>query len=95
MVTWPQWLGLLFWAVVTGVLVAAGAWCHRFGARLALGALFAGALVPVGLMILARYLIRTWPGTTGPLDEPALTLLLVAYSLIAPWVLGKIIALLA
>jgi hypothetical protein len=94
MVTWPQWLALLLWAVVTGVLVAVGTWRHRFGPRLALGALIAGALVPVGLMIVARAMIRIWPGTTGPMDEPVLTLLLLAYSAVAPWALGRMMTLL-
>jgi hypothetical protein len=94
MVTWPQWLALLLWALVTGLLVAVGTWRHRFGPRLALGALIGGALVPVGLMILARAMIRIWPGTTGPMDEPVLTLLLLAYSVAAPWTLGRIMTVL-
>jgi hypothetical protein len=94
MVTWPQWLELLAWAVLTGVLVAAGARRHRFRSLLALAALIAGALVPVGLVILAKALVRIWPGTTGPMDEPVLTLLLLAYSLVVPWTLGRIITIL-
>jgi len=90
-VTWPQWLELLAWGVVTGVLVAAGTCRHRFTPFLALGALIAGALVPVGLVILATALVRIWSGTTGPMDEPVLTLLLLAYSLVVPWTLGRII----
>ena len=91
-VTWPQWLELLAWGVVTGALVSAGTCRHRFTPLLALSALIVGALVPVGLMILATALVRIWPGTTGPMDEPVLTLLLVAYSLVVPWTLGRIIA---
>jgi hypothetical protein len=92
MVTWPQWLELFLWALVTGALVAAGTWRHRFGLRLALCALVAGALVPVGLITLATALVRIWPGTTGPMDEPILTLILLAYSLVVPWTLGRIIS---
>jgi uncharacterized membrane protein YozB (DUF420 family) len=91
MVTWLQWLELFSWAVVTGVLVAAGTYRHRFGLLLALGAVLAGALVPVGLITLATALVRIWPGTTGPMDEPVLTLILLAYSLVVPWTLGRII----
>jgi hypothetical protein len=91
-VTWSQWLELLAWGVVTGALVAAGARRHGLTSLLALGALMAGALVPVGLIILANALVRIWPGTSGPMDEPVLTLLLLAYSLVVPWTFGRIIA---
>jgi hypothetical protein len=90
-VTWPQWLEFLAWGVATGALVAAGMYRHRFGALLALGALIAGALVPVGLVFLATALVRIWPGTTGPMDQPVLTLLLLAYSLAVPWALGRVV----
>jgi len=76
---------------MTGALVAASTRRHRLRPFLAFGALIAGALVPVGLVILASALVRIWPGTTGPMDEPVLTLLLLAYSLVAPWTLGRII----
>jgi len=94
-VTWPQWLEFFLWAVVTGALVATGtyrqAFRHRSGSLPALGALLAGALVPVGLVILATALVRIWPGTTGPFDAPALTSILLAYSLVVPWTFGRII----
>jgi len=90
-VTWPQWLELFAWGVVTGALLAAGTCRHPFTPLLALSALIAGALVPVGLVILATELVRIWPGTTGPMDQPVLTLLLIAYSLLVPWTLGRII----
>jgi hypothetical protein len=91
MMTWPQWLELFLWALVTGALVAAGTCRRQFGLRLALGALLAGAIVPVGLLTLATALVRIWPGTTGPMDEPVLTLILLAYSLVVPWTIGRII----
>lgn len=88
---WSQWLGLGAWAVVAGALVSAGVRRSSFGLRLAVMALFAGALVPVGLVFVAGALNHVWPGTTGPGDVPALTLLLLLYSLVFPWALGRAI----
>ncbi len=88
LLTWSQWLGLGAWAVVTGALVSAGARRLSLGLLLAVVALFAGALVPVGLVLFAGALNHVWPGTTGPTDVPALTLLLLLYSLVFPWALG-------
>jgi hypothetical protein len=89
LVTWPQWLGLGAWAVLTGALVATGVRRSLVGTLLPVMALFAGALVPVGLVFLAGALNHVWPGTTGPTDAPALTLLLLLYSLVVPWGLGR------
>lgn len=76
LVTWPQWLGLGTWAVIAGALVSTGIRCSPVGTLLPVMALFAGALVPVGLVFFAGALNHVWPGTTGPTDAPALTLLL-------------------
>jgi hypothetical protein len=89
LMTWPQWLGLGAWAVLTGVLVSAGVRRSLVGTLLPVMAFFAGALVPVGLVFFAGALNHVWPGTTGPTDAPALTLLLLLYSLVVPWGLGR------
>jgi hypothetical protein len=91
-VTWVQWLGLIVWASLTGALIAAGTSHRAPGLLIALSALIAGAVVPIGLLLFAGALNHVWPGTTGPLDRPLLTLLLLAYSLITPWSLGRAIA---
>jgi hypothetical protein len=89
LVTWPQWLGLGAWAVLTGALVSTGVRRSLVGSLLPVMALFAGALVPVGLVFFAGALNHVWPGTNGPTDAPALTSLLLLYSLVVPWGLGR------
>lgn len=91
LLTWSQWLGLGAWTVVTGALVSAGVRRSSLGLPLAVMALFAGALVPVGLVFAAGALNHVWPGTSGPTDVPALTLLLLLFSLVFPWALGRAI----
>ena len=66
LVTWPQWLGLGAWAGVTGALVSTGVRRSLVGTLLPVMALFAGAIVPVGLVLFAGALNHVWPGTTGP-----------------------------
>jgi hypothetical protein len=89
LVTWPQWLGLGAWAAITGALVSTGVRRSVVGTLLPVMAFFAGALVPVGLVFFAGALNHVWPGTNGPTDAPALTLLLLLYSLVVPWGLGR------
>jgi hypothetical protein len=89
LVTWSQWLGLGAWAVITGALVSAGVRRSSLGILMALMALSAGALVPVGLAFFAGALNHVWPGTSGPTDVPVLTLLLLLYSMVVPWALGR------
>jgi hypothetical protein len=89
LVTWAQWLGLGAWAVLTGALVSTGVRRSLMGTLPPVIALFAGALVPVGLVFFAGALNHVWPGTTGPTDAPALTSLLLIYSLVVPWGLGR------
>jgi hypothetical protein len=69
LVTWPQWLGLGAWAVLTGALVSTGVRRSLAGTLLPVMALFAGTLVPVGLVFFAGALNYVWPGTTGPIDS--------------------------
>jgi hypothetical protein len=88
-VTWPQWLGLGAWAVIAGALVSTGVRRSLVGTLLHVMALFAGALVPVGLVFFAGALNHAWPGTTGPTDAPALTLLLLLFLLVVPSGLGR------
>jgi len=92
LMTWPQWLGLIAWAAISGILAAPGVRRHAFRLPLALTAFMAGALIPVGLVFLAHALNHVWPGTTGPLDQPLLTLMLLVYALVIPWVLGRAIS---
>jgi hypothetical protein len=90
--TLPQWSALIAWAGLTGVLIALSARRHRLGLRLALATFIAGAFVPVCLVLLAGQLNKIWPGSTGPLDRPFLTLILVVSSLVIPWTLGRVIS---
>jgi hypothetical protein len=101
-VTAGPYVALIVWAAITGALVAAGtrgrAWPARWrNARLPLaafsgGAAFAaGALVPMGLTWLHGSLGRVWPDAEGLADAPLMTLLLFAYSLLIPWLLGRLI----
>jgi hypothetical protein len=91
MVTASQWTALIAWAATTGFLVAAGTRRRRSNSMLPLTAFVAGALVPVGLTFLGGALGRLWPGSNGPAAAAVMTLLLVAYSLAAPWLLGRLI----
>ena len=91
LVTWPQWLALVVWAAISGILAAYGVRRRAFRFPLALTTVIAGAFIPVGLLLLARALNHVWPGTAGPLDQPIMTLLLLAYALVIPWVLGRAI----
>jgi hypothetical protein len=88
-VSGPQWLGLIVWAAVTGALISVGLRRCSLGIWLGLAAMLAGAVVPVGLVFVAGGLNHVWPGTTGPTDVPALTLVLLVYSLVSPWLLGR------
>jgi hypothetical protein len=88
-----QWRFLLLWAALTGGVfcLALGPDAIRMPARL-LG-LAAGALVPLGLFLLAQLLVHYWPeirATAGPWDRPQFTLLLMIYGIAAPWLLGRL-----
>jgi hypothetical protein len=97
-----QCAAVIAWAAITGALVAAGtrgrAWPVRWrSGRLPLAAFagcaafVAGTLVPMGFTLLAGSLGRVWPNTEGPFDAPVMTVLLMAYSLLIPWLLGRLI----
>jgi hypothetical protein len=101
-VTPGQCVALIAWAATTGALVTAGTWGRAWPARWRSGrlplaafagcaAFVAGALVPMGLTLLSSSLGRVWAGTQGPFGAPVMTLLLVAYSLLIPWLLGRLI----
>jgi hypothetical protein len=89
-----QWLGLIAWAALTGALVSTGVRRRSLALPLAIAAALAGGIVPVGLVFLAGALNHVWPDTKAPTDVPALTLILILYSLVTPWVLGRAIRLL-
>jgi hypothetical protein len=101
-VTPAQCIALIAWSATTGALLAGGTWGRAWpmrwrNARLpflvcaACAAFVAGALVPMGFTLLAGSLGHVWPNTEGPFDAPVMTLLLVAYSLLIPWLLGRLI----
>jgi hypothetical protein len=79
------------WVVITGVLIAAGSRRVPINRSRALAAFAAGALVPIGLVLLGHSLSKFWPNTTGPTDAPLMALLLALYSLGMPWLLGHLI----
>ncbi len=83
-VTWVQRLGLFVWASLTGILVAAGTRHRVLGLLLALSALTAGAVVPIGLVLLAGALNHVWPGTTArsAASDSAAARLLAHHSLV-------------
>lgn len=93
MTTLPQLLIVASWAALTGGLFALG-----FGSGPALPrthyfAALSGAAVPVGMVVLGGILGRLWPQfreTTGPLDRPLLTLPLIVYGVMVPWLLGRL-----
>jgi hypothetical protein len=64
---------------------------RSLGPLLAVAAVVAGGLVPVGLVFLAGALNHVWPETKGPTDVPAFALILLLYSLVTPWVFGRAI----
>jgi hypothetical protein len=88
--TWDQWLFLAAWAALTGALFTIGAGAAPRRVRTRLFGLVSGILVPAGLVVLARFLSRYWPDTSGPFDSPPLTLFLVLYGLLIPWLLGRV-----
>jgi hypothetical protein len=89
LLSWEQSLFFALWAGLTGALFALGVGAASMYLRIRLFALSTGVLVPLGLVLLAHFLSRYWPDTTGPLDKPPLTLCLVLYGLLAPWLLGR------
>ena len=89
--TRTQSAALLVWAALTGILVAAGTRARLRNARLPLAAFAAGALVPLGLTLLRGAMGRAWPGLDGPVAAPLMTLLLVVYAVLIPWLLGRLI----
>ena len=82
---------ILGWAAITGLLIALGVNDSTVSRARAAAALAAGALVPVGLVVLAHQLNRIWSNTTGPTQVPGMACLLALYSLGVPWALGRLI----
>jgi hypothetical protein len=89
MIHWDQWLSVALWAVLTGALFALSVGPTSATARTRALAVLSGVLVPVGLVLWAKFLRRYWPDTAGPLDQPWLTIALAVYSALAPWLLGR------
>jgi hypothetical protein len=86
-----QGLEFCCWAVITGILIALGSWAAPANRSRAFAALAAGALVPVGLVLLAHQLGKIWPDTNGPTDAPLMTLILACSALVLPWLLGRLV----
>ena len=89
-VTGPYLLTVVFaWTILTGMLIAIGAGIgrQRLRPKLAWTALLAGATVALGLALFGQASSGLWPRANGP--DPVLTFLLLAYSLVAPWSLGR------
>jgi hypothetical protein len=84
-----QWVQLVGWAALTGLLIALGV--SASSVPRAAAALAAGALIPVGLVLWAHQLNRLWPDTTSPTQVPAMAGLLALYVLAVPWALGRLI----
>ena len=89
MIHWDQWLSVALWAVLTGGLFALSVGPTSATARTRALATLSGVILPVGLVLWAKFLSRYWPDTTGPLDQPWLTIALAVYSALAPWLLGR------
>jgi hypothetical protein len=90
-VTGPHLLTVAFaWAILTGMFFAIGAGIRHQRLRAVVGmtALLAGAMVALGLVLFAEALSGLWPRTSGP--DPILTFLLLGYSFVAPWGLGRV-----
>jgi hypothetical protein len=83
-------IALVAWAISTGILIAVGAGIgsQRLRPTLAMTALLAGAIVALGLVLFGFALSGLWPRASGP--DVVLVAFLLAYSLVAPWKLGKI-----
>lgn len=87
-----QGLELGLWIVITGGLIALGSRAVPVNRSRAVAALATGALVPIGLVLLAHQLSKIWPDTTGPTDAPLMGLILAGYSLGVPWLLGRLVS---
>ena len=90
-ITGVQWGETLAWAAISGLLIALGINNSTVTRARAVAALAAGALVPVGLVLLAHQLNRIWPDTIGPTQVPAMAAVLALYSLGFPCALGRFI----
>lgn len=89
-ITGPYPLSVVFACVtLTGMLIAVGAGIgsHRWRPMLAMSALLAGAIVALGLVLFGYALSGLWPRANGP--DVVLVAFLLAYSLVAPWKLGR------
>jgi hypothetical protein len=89
-VTGPYLLTAAFaWAILTGILIVIGAGIEK--PRLSpMLAVLAGAIVALGLVLVGQAFSGLWPRPNG--HDPVLTFLLLAYSLVAPWSLGRMTA---
>jgi hypothetical protein len=91
--TLPQLLFLASWAALTGALFSLGVGSGASRPRTRRFAAISGAIVPVGMVLLGGLLSRMsseFRETTGPFDRPMLTLPLIVYGALAPWLLGRL-----
>jgi hypothetical protein len=84
-----EWLSVALWAALSGGLfgLSLGATPATMLTRTL--AVLGGVLIPVGLVLWAKFLHRDWPGTSAPLAPPWPTIALAVYSALAPWLLGR------
>jgi hypothetical protein len=91
--TLPQLVFFASWAALTGALFALGFGSGAVLRRTRCFAVLSGVIVPVGMVLLGGVIGRLWPEfreTTGPFDQPLLTLPLIIYGVTAPWLLGRL-----
>jgi hypothetical protein len=89
-VTGPHELTVLFaWAIFVGTIIAIGAGIReqRLRPMFLMTAPLVGAIVALGLVLFALALGGLLPRTNGL--DPVLSALLLAYTLVVPWALGK------
>lgn len=87
-----QDLVVLLWAAAAGAFFVFGVGRHAWKIRARRVALIAGAISPWVVLGLARLEGHLWPSlreTSGPLDSPLMTLTLLVFALLTPWLAGR------
>ena len=86
-----QYLFVLIWAAVSGILYVAGIGRNAWMTRARSVAVIAGAISPWVVLGRAQIEGHLWPSfrdTRGPLDRPLMTLPLLICALLVPWLAG-------
>ena len=87
-----QQLFILMWAALSGALFALGIGRRAWRRRARVMAFIAGTLIPWVVLGLARIEGHLWPSfreTRGPLGRPLMTLPLLVFALLMPWLAGR------